>query len=512
MGSNPTRPVVSWKWFDSPEREYEERGQMSFADKLRNEEKFTRTENGAVALNTSGDARLDLFGSIGSLRATDDNRIHTLFVEAYRQDPLAAVRILFYARDIREGLGERETFRKILKYAADHHPEAIRPNLDLIGVFGRYDDLYAMIGTRLEDDMWATMKRQFEEDLTDLYEGKAISLLAKWIKTADSHSAKTRELGIQTANRMGYPVYNFKRIVRSMRKRIGVVEGLLSAGRWDEIEYPAVPSRAMKLYRNAFMRHDKVHYQKYLDKVEKGEAKINAGALYPYDIIEQYLHRGAWEDRTLEAQWKALPDYVEKGVNALVMADTSGSMNGRPLATSVGLAIYFAERNTGEYKDLFLTFSAEPEIIRLRGETLLQKLLNAARAPWGMNTDLCAAFELVLDLAVKGNVSPEEMPKAIVVISDMEIDRCGNRQWTFYEKMAAKFAKKGYVIPNIVFWNVNSRHDIFHADARRRGVQLASGQSVTVFKRILENIGCDPVEAMEKVINSERYAPIAVER
>lgn len=487
---------------------------MSFADAMRNEGKFTRTENGAVALNTSGDARLDLFGTIGSLREADDNRITTLFAEAYKQDPLSTARILFYARDIREGLGERKTFRTLLRYAADHNPEAIRPNLDLIGVFGRYDDLYSLIGTRLEDDMWAAMKKQFEEDLSNLNQGNAISLLAKWIKTADASSAETRKLGILTAQRLGYQVYNFKRIVRSMRKHIGVVETLMSAGRWNEITYSAVPSRAMKIYNKAFMRHDKTGYEKYLDSVEKGESKINADALYPYDIVSEYT-KGRSENRTLEAQWKALPNYVKEGTNAVVMADTSGSMTwngGTPIATAVGLAIYFAERNTGEYHNMFMTFSDNPSIIQVKGNTLYQKVRNTMNAPWGGSTDLKAAFDLVLDIAIKGNVKPEEMPKAIIVISDMEINGCGNREWSFYDKMAAKFAKKGYVIPNIIFWNVNSRHDIFHADNSRKGVQLASGQSVTVFKQILENLGYNPVEAMEKVINSERYECITVEQ
>ena len=484
---------------------------MNFADAMKNESKFTRTENGAVALNTSGDARLDLFGTIGALREADDSRIQTLFAEAHRQDSLFATKILFYARDVRGGLGERKTFRTLLKYAADHNPEVIRPNLDLIGVYGRYDDMYTLVGTRLEKDMWAAMKKQFEEDLKNLNEGNTISLLAKWIKTADASSATTRKLGILTANELGYSVYDFKRIVRRMRKHIGVVEALMSTGQWDKITYSAVPSRAMKIYNKAFMRHDQTGYEKYLDSVEKGEAKINANALYPYDIVEPYMHRRSQENRTFEAQWKALPNYIKEGANVLVMADTSGSMAGRPMATSVGLAIYFAERNTGEYHNMFMTFNEEPSIIRLKGETLYQKVCNTMKAPWGMNTDLKAAFDKVLSIAIKGNVPPEEMPKAIVVISDMEIDNCGNREWSFYEKMAAKFTKKGYVIPNIIFWNVNSRHDIFHADKSRKGVQLASGQSVTVFKQILENLGYNPVEAMERVINSERYECITVE-
>lgn len=483
---------------------------MSFADAMRNEGKFTHTENGAVALNTTSDARLDLFGTIGALREADKNRIETLFAEAYAQDKLFATKIVFYARDIRGGLGERKTFRTIIRYMAEKHPEALRPNLDLIGVFGRYDDMYELVGTPLEEDMWAAMKKQFEEDLKNLNDGKAISLLAKWIKTADASSKETRRLGVMTAQKLGYPVYNFKRIVRSMRKQIGVVESLMSAGKWDEIKYPEVPSRAMMIYRKAFMKHDEQRFSEFINKAEKGEVKINASTLFPYDIVEKFLYRNE-NSNVLEAQWKALPNYVEKGTNALIMADVSGSMSGRPMATSIGLAIYFAERNVGAYHNLFMTFSSEPETVVLKGETLRQKIDNAKRAAWEMNTDLKAAFDKVLDIAEKNHIPQDEMPKAIVVISDMEIDNCGNRNWSFYDKMANKFAKAGYVIPNIIFWNVNSRHDVFHVDHARKGVQLASGQSVTVFKQILQNLGYNPVEAMENTINSERYDCITVE-
>lgn len=181
------------------------------------------------------------------------------------------------------------------------------------------------------------------------------------------------------------------------------------------------------------------------------------------------------------------------------------------MATSIGLAIYFAERNKGDYHNLFMTFSGNPQVVTLRGETLPQKIQNVLKADWGMNTDLKVAFDKVLDIAVENNTPKEDMPKSIIVISDMEIDNCGNREWTFYDKMAHKFQKHGYEIPNIVFWNVNSRHDVFHADKDRKGVQLCSGQSVTVFKQLMGCIGYTPVEMMEKVINSERYECITVE-
>lgn len=480
---------------------------MSFADVLRREGIFTRTENGAVALKTTGSACLDLFSVAGALREAEDVRVESLFAEAYKENPLLATKIVFYARDIREGLGERKTFRTLLRYMAERHPEALTANLDLIGVFGRYDDLYSLIGTPLEEAMWAAMKEQLQEDLRNLHQGNAVSLLAKWIKTADASSENTRKLGILTAQKLGYPVYNFKRMVRSLRKQIGVVEALMSANRWEEIKYSTVPSRAMMIYRKAFRRHDEERFQAFVDRAAAGEDKINAGALYPYDIVEKILYnreQGA-DAKVLEAQWSQLPDYVEPGTNAIVMADVSGSMMGRPMATSIGLGIYFAERNRGAYHDMFMTFSGRPEVVLLKGETLEQKIANMSKAAWGMNTDLKAAFDKVLGIALDNHVPQEEMPKAIIVISDMEIDHCGNKDWSFYDKMAHKFRKHGYEIPNIVFWNVNSRSNVFHGDASRKGVQLCGGQSATVFRQLTGCIGCSPVEMMEAVINGERY-------
>ena len=488
---------------------------MHFAEAARLNAAFTRTENGAVALNTTGDARLDFFGTVGSLRTADKERITRLFSEAWKADPLFATRIAFYARDVRGGLGERQTFRTILQYMAQYHPEGLRPNLDLIGVYGRYDDMYCLIGTPLEDEMWAAMKKQFEEDRMNMEAGNAISLLAKWIKTADASSENTRKIGVLTARKLGYSVYEFKRLVRAMRRQIGVVETLMSAGRWDEIRYAAVPSRAMMIYRNAFMRHDEDRFGEFVQRAARGEETVHAATLFPYDIIEKVMEM-RWtgcrirEDEVLEAQWRQLPDYVEAGTNALVIADTSGSMMGRPLATSVGLAVYFAERNTGAYHNMFMSFSGTSRIQVLKGDTLAQKLRSIDMNDWANNTNLEAAFKHVLEIAVRNRVPAEEMPKSLIVISDMEIDFCGNKNWTFYEKMAKKFRKFGYQIPNIIFWNVASRHDVFHADKGRAGVQLASGQSAAVFRQVMQCVGLNPVEAMEKIIGSERYAAIEV--
>ncbi len=498
---------------------------MNFAEAMRQEHKWTKTENGAVALNTSGDALLDFFGTVGALREAPDTRVTTLFEEAYKEDPAIATKILFYARDIRgdgetTGLGERKTFRTILRYCAYHHPEAVRPNLDLVGAYGRYDDLYELVGTPLEDDAFKAMRKQFDEDLDNMSKGNVISLLAKWIKTADASSAQTRKLGILTANKFGIPVYNFKRIVRAMRKHIGVVEGLMSTQQWDKIKYPDVPSRAMLIYRNAFMKHDGIRFNTFAQKAASGEEKINSATLFPYDIIEKY--RGGWcygytggnldkvQEQILQAQWDQLPNYVEEGTNAIVIADTSGSMTGRPMDTAVGLAIYFAQRNTGAYHDLWMNFSSDPSFQKIKGKTLKQVLRNINYNNWNGSTNCEAAFELILGTAVKYRIPHEEMPKALIIISDMEFDYCGDGQWTFYDRMRAEYSQKGYDIPTVIFWNVDSRHDVFHADKTRKGVILVSGQSASVFQQLMGSVGMTPVEHMMKVVNSKRYEPITV--
>lgn len=488
---------------------------MEFSRALRNESAHTYTENGACALNTTGGSLVDLFATVGALRSAEENRIHTLFSEAANEDLLMATKIAFYARDIRGGLGERQTFRTLLQYMAENYPQALRPNLDLIGVYGRYDDLYCLIGTPLEDDMWASMKKQFEEDLVNMQIGNAVSLLGKWVKTADASSAKTRELGILTAQKLGYSVREYKRCYRALRRHIGVVEQLMSRGKWDEIIYPEVSSRAMMIYRNAFQRHDGERFNGYLSSLARGEEKINAGVLYPYDLVEKYADKW-WEfdcqkDAVVEELWKNLPDYVGGEHNAMVIADTSGSMMGRPMASALGLAVYFAERNKGAYHNLFMEFSSQSKVHKLRGNSLLEKLKNVMNdSEWGGSTNLHGAFKKVLRIAIENDVPQNEMPKSLIVISDMEIDYCGDDNWDFYESVKQEYAKHGYEIPEIIFWNVYSRCDTFLADANRKGVQLVSGQSASTFRTLMSSIGLTAYELMEKTINSERYAPITI--
>ncbi|MBR2248824.1 MAG: DUF2828 family protein, partial [Bacilli bacterium] len=270
-------------------------------------------------------------------------------------------------------------------------------------------------------------------------------------------------------------------------------------------------------------------YLECIEYIKKGESKVNASTLYPYDLIERYLNTGSIYNRfseydeLVEAQWKALPDYVGKGVNAMVIADTSGSMfcatsggkKGRPAMSAIGLALYFAEHNTGAYHNLWMSFSHSSSIQTVKGETLLQKLRNINYNDWSGDTNIELAFDKILNIAIKHRVPKDEMIKSLIIISDMEFNQCTEHSsltWNFYDSMYEKYRDAGYDLPNIVFWNVDSRQNVFHADSERKGVQLCSGQSTATFKQLLESIGKTPVEMMLKVLNQERYSIISVDK
>jgi len=484
----------------------------TFADNLMVATNRTTTANGADCLSTTGAGLLDLFATIGALRNASIERKYELFDRAVAEDKELAAKILFYSRDIREGLGERDTFRTLLTYAATRYPEMVRPNIALIGFFGRFDDLYCLIGTKCEDDMWKAMKNQFELDLANMAEGKPVSLLAKWIKTPNASSKNTRVLGALTSKKLGYKeVKEFLPKLKALRKYLDIVEIKISANSLSTINYSAVPSNAMKRYRTLFFNKDNDRFNQYIEDIKSGKTTINANTIYPYDIVREILNKNT--DDILEEQWKALPNYIEDGKNILVVSDVSDSMNKcdkLPMSSSIGLGMYFAERCTGPFHNMFMTFSRNPRMEKLHGATLFDRVKNMNKADWGMNTDLDAVFRLLLNTAIKTKTDSDELPKAIVIISDMQIDRCLMCSSDFHATWKKQFEDAGYTLPNVIFWNVNSDSDAFHADANRPGVQYLSGHSVTAFKSLLKGIGKNPMEAMLETILSDRYAVITV--
>ena len=493
-----------------------------FAEAIKEENKWGKTWNGEDALTTTSNACLDFFGRAGAMRHADIIDKLDLFDAAYTENADVAMKLLFYTRDIRGGYGERDTFNQIFAHLADVHPQSISKNLWAGLEFGRAKDLYALIGTHEEQSMWDFMKSQFELDLANMKADKSVSLLAKWIATPDAKSKKTAALGKKTAKKLGYDfkhMREYKKNLRALRKYLDIPEAKMCAGKWDEIEYSKCASKFMLKNREAFKRHDAERYQEFIDKVNSGEEKMNMGTVVPCDIMQKVAMGRYTPD--LEAMWKSLPD-MNNG-NAMVICDTSGSMWGwgglkedqiKPGAVAFALAIYLSERNKGDLKNMFMTFSDRPAMLEIKGSTLEQKFNTLRYADWGGRTNLEASFDLLLDICKKYNISSEGMPDTIVVISDMQIDTCtsgldSNNRMTFYDKMKKKYELAGYKIPSIVFWNVNATNATFHASADVKGVSLVSGYSPNIFKQVLENLGTTAYELMMAVVSNERYKDIS---
>lgn len=490
-----------------------------FSKAISIESNKTTTENGANAFKSTNDSLVDLFSIIGSLRGRNEKAVEDLFAKAHAEDPLMAIKMAFYARNIRGGLGERRTFKIIIRWLAINHPQQLICNLAYIPHFGRWDDMYALIDTPVEEHMWAIVAHQFSNDIESLKTPEAkVSLLGKWLKSANASSEETRRLGRLTAKRLGLSPRQYRTSLTKLRERIKIVESQMSANEWEEIEFAEVPSKAMMNYRNAFQRHQPIRFEEYKESLTSGASAINADTLFPYEILERahldidYI-RDIFEineDPILEAQWKALPNYVEEPANFLVMADTSGSMLGRPMATSISLAIYFAERNRGAFHNQFMTFSRKPQFVELKGESLKEKISHIESIV--DSTDLERAFREILSVAISNTVPQEDIPKSLIVISDGEIDAfaSSHSRWSFLSNMQNEFESAGYRLPKVVMWNVESRGNRFIDTIGNPNIQFISGSSPSSFKALINGQNLSAQELMYETLNDEIYSMIHI--
>lgn len=499
------------------------------AGTLKEEGRKTETLNGQFAYNSTKSYVLDFFAKAGAVRAWDADRVLNAFHKAFNENALLATKTLFYARDVRGGLGERKVFRCILHDMAVSNPDIVLKNLALIPEYGRYDDLYSLIDTPVEKAMWEFMSLTFKQDVENMQNGKPITLLAKWIELPDRGTKAQRQLGSKTMNRLGYRNNRIEgiKLVAKMREYLDIPERAIAAKAYDKIDYSTIPSMCMNKYRRAFIRNDKDRYNGFIAAVAKGEAKIKTGAITPVDLVkatgfklgnfleECYFKASAEEMAAIEAQWKELPDYVGDA-NAIVMADVSGSMGKNeadPLYTSLALAVYFAEHNSGPFADMVMTFSSKPSLVNIQRELgLKDKLMDISQIEWRNSTNIEAALNTVLDKAIEAHCSQEDMPKSIIIVSDMQFDaavysRTGE---TISDAMKRKYSEHGYQLPRIVYWNVNALADNFQFNADDANICAVSGKSASTFQSVLNMVASTPYDSMLEILNSSRYEAVTV--
>lgn len=489
----------------------------SFFDALKNQANKTLTQNGAVTYRSSLSNCLDLFFAAGAMRNTEPDKIAGAVLKAYAEDPEKALKIIFFARDIRGGLGERRFFRIAVKTLAENEPGAVMRNIPLFAEYGRFDDLLVLFGTPCEKAAAEEIRKQFESDINAMHNGGKISLLAKWLPSVNASSEQTKYLGKRVAAYLGLSEREYRKMLSSLRAYSEIIENRLRVKDYT-FDYSKQCSGAMFKYRKAFIRNDGERYSDFIRSAEKGETTLNASTLYPYEIVRRALQNGISDEerKALDVTWKSLTDYGNgaENQNALCVIDGSGSMTWvrgsiRPIDAALSLGIYFAERNKGAFANSFITFSHSPQLVEIRGSDIAEKARYCSRYNEVANTNLEAVFELILAAAVENGAKQSDIPSRLYIISDMEFDGCiiGGNDMTLFSAMKKRYAKHGYSLPEIVFWNVNSFGSNVPVKYSRTGAALVSGASPAVFDMIKEG-ELTPEKIMNDVIGSERYKAV----
>jgi len=484
---------------------------------LKKEANRTLTENGAATYATTLSDCLDLFATIGALRREPESEITARFDRAWAENSDLAMKTLFFARDIRGGLGERHVFRTILRYMAHDRAESIKMNIWAVPEYGRFDDLLVLLDTPAKQIATDYIKTHFDADMAALKSDENVSLLGKWLPSVNAHNADTIRYGKMIAKALGLTEAEYRKALTALRAKIAIIENNLREQEYS-FDYAKQPCKAMYKYRKAFLRNDGERYKAYLSGVERGEVKMNVGTLLPYEIIRPAFDGSgiaknidADEHRSIDVTWKAQPDFT-RGENALVVVDGSGSMYGgndpKPAAVALSLGIYFAERNKGAFQNHFITFSENPRLVEIKGKDIIDKVKYAATFNEVANTDIQKVFELILYTAIRNRVPQSELPATLYIISDMEFDYCTRGvDITNFEYAKRAFARNGYKLPAVVFWNVASRNQQQPVTMNERGVALVSGASPRVFSMVSSG-NLSPYAFMMDTLGNERYAGI----
>lgn len=471
---------------------------------------MVRTDNGALAYASSGHPLVDFNFAVSSMRDADPNKVLHKFIDCVDEDHDLAIKYLFYLGDIREGIGERRAFRICLAWVANHEPELAKKLFWLVPEYNRWDSIFCLWDKKLEGFLMVSLKEKLETDLASCNAGQGVSLLAKWMPSEKSCHGEAAKKIIEA---FGWTPRQYRKTLSKLRAYLDVVEVKASKNQWGEIDYSKVPSRANSLYSEAFLKHDADRRKEFLNKVLSGEKTMNANVSQPHEIIK--MIRTHKDSITVEAMWQSLPKF--EGVdNMLVVRDGSGSMawsggSVLPMDVATALAIYVAENNVGVYKDKFITFSENPRFVDLSNcQGVVEKYHRTMRYTECASTDIEKTMMLVLDTAVANNVSLEEMPGTILIISDMEFNMatCRNNK-ALFDSIADRFRRAGYFLPKIVFWNVAAHKVDAPVPMQRndRGVLLLSGFSTQLMRMVMSH-KLDPYEALVEILNSDRYKPV----
>jgi hypothetical protein len=449
----------------------------------------TNTTNGMPANKSSLNSCVDLFYMIGASRGQD---VIPSFEKAIIENRDIAVRIAQWVRDIRGGAGERQIFRDILVYLANTDEDACSALIQKTPEVGRWDDLLVLFDTPMELDALAMIETGLVVEQNPL--------CAKWMPRKGMVAVKLR-------NHLNMSPKRYRKTLVNLTK---VVESDMCAGNWDDIDFGKLPSVASSRYQKAFNRNAPESYSKFKDALSSGDASINAGAVYPYDVVKALKYG---DNTVANAQWSELPNYMEGSSERIIpIVDVSGSMmcsvGGSEsiscLDVAVSLGLYIAERNDGLFKDKFITFSSKPELVELSG-SINARYKTMVQSDWGMSTDIEKVFSLILKNAVDYNVAEAHMPTKVLVLSDMQFDRCAKANHTVMDMIEEQYTEAGYKMPEIIFWNIHNQCANVPVTFDKQGVALVSGFSPSLMTSVIACESLNPVTMMKHAVCIDKY-------
>jgi hypothetical protein len=470
----------------------------AFVKSAVNKANITTTTNGMTSYKSTTKANLDFFGRSGNINYED---LVSDFKNAYAEDPELAIRNVLHMRDIRGGKGVRDNFRNILSYILTSTPSVITYTnfIKVIPEIGRWDDLFSLVTNENKDVANQIIKYLASELMVE----KPNPLLCKWLPRKGIVASKLRS----------YLKLSPKQYRQILVKHKNVVETTMCNRDWSKITYQHVPSRAMNLYSKAFARQDDSRFAEYIEKVNCGEVKINAAALFPHEIVKT-VSRNIRISPVQEAQWKNIPNLLPEGISILPMIDVSASMtwskaygNYTMFDIAVAMGVYLADKGKSDFKDMFLTFSSTPELASLStARTLENKIQKVISSNVGGSTNIEAAFKLVLKHAITNEVLPQDMPDSILILSDMQFNSCvqGVNAFSMIESM---YRQAGYSVPKIIFWNLTANSGSLPVTADKSGAALVSGYSPASLTAIFNNDfeQFTPENIMLTALNNSRY-------
>lgn len=517
----------------------------SFTTALENPVVTTKTEYGETVFLRTGNPFVDWLNLQSRVR--DDkqmrpnyhydrsnlNPLETLkntFAKMYDSNPLWARRLAFASYNIRGGNGNRSHFRVALRYMVNNDLEYVIKNWQHIPHFGRWDmliELHEMledVNSRSAFDLQNTIVRYCAYNLATEYKNFSDgnpqnSLIAKWMP---SHSTKKKyhKKFVTLLIKELFGSYNaqnekrYRKMLTEMRNELRIVETFMSNNNWREVSFENLPGVALRKYIKAWERHLPTEWQNYLQDVEDGKKSMNATTIDFVEMFKVAVKRNTYGFTALDktpanAMWENRNK--ASGMTFVPVVDMSGSMysdrmGGLPLATAMTVGLHVAEMNVGDFHNVLFTFAETPKVVRVQDEQTFSQKLNALfNSRVGYSTNLYRVFELYLNTAKRSDVKIEDLPKGILVVSDMEVsmgDKSGENVWNKIEKM---FAKEDMPMPHMVWWNATTNSKAV-VKAFNKHCTVVSGSSPTLLRYIA--YGDDPLDAVIKIVNDPMYEMI----